>query len=346
MDNQMNYPRHINGEDNAYESINVIEAWNLGFHLGNTIEYISRSTKKGDVEKIKDLKKSLWYLERKIQFLNDKKYDLKDDGNINDLRKTTFIVPVCVESDDRYNNAKSVLGFLNKNFKTNVIIHELTKDSSKLDFIGSLTNLKIDHIVQVDSLDYYHRTKQLNEMLNIVKTPVVVNYDIDVILPVDSYVNAQKLIVDGTSDFVYPYGDGYFQREISLSFNRDDFNTNFDISSIDDKLLKTLKSKYGHCVFTNTKKYRKCGGENEGFIGYGPEDAERENRFITLKYNVSRIDNLVYHFEHSRTPFSNGDNKYYQPNHDLCDKLLKMDYNTLTDYYSNVEYRKKYDKFN
>jgi len=224
--------------------------------------------------------------------------------------------------------------------------HELTKEESKLDFISSLKNLKINHILQKDNLDYYHRTKQLNEMLNIVKTPVVVNYDIDVILPVDSYVESQNLILNGNSDFVYPYGDGEFQREISLSFNRDEFNINFDINSIDTNLLKTFTSKYGHCVFANTKKYRKCGGENENFIGYGPEDQERENRFITLKYNVSRVDNLVYHFEHSRTPFSNGDNKYYDKNHKLCDKLLAMDYKSMLDYYNNIEYREKYDKFN
>jgi predicted glycosyltransferase involved in capsule biosynthesis len=229
---------------------------------------------------------------------------------------------------------------------TYVIIHELTKDDSKLDFISSLKNLKINHIVEVNSLDCYHRTRQLNEMLNIVKTPVVVNYDIDVILPVDSYIESQNLIVNGNSDFVYPYGDGKYQREISLEFNRNEFNLNFNIESINNNLLKELTSKYGHCVFANTKKYRKCGGENENFIGYGPEDQERENRFITLKYNVSRVDNLVYHFEHSRTPFSNGDNKYYDPNHKLCDKLLAMDYKTMLDYYDNVEYRQKYNKFN
>jgi hypothetical protein len=61
-----------------------------------------------------------------------------------------------------------VLGFLNKHFKTNIIIHELTKDVSKLDFLNSLSNLKINHIVEKNSLDYYHRTKQLNTMLNIV----------------------------------------------------------------------------------------------------------------------------------------------------------------------------------
>ena len=326
------------------EILQIIEEWKLDFHLGNAVKHILSSGKKEtEDEELEDLKSASWYLTRKIQILNDETCNWE---NVKDLTKTTFIIPVCVESKDRYNNAVSVLGFLNKNFKTNVIIHELTKDDSKLDFISSLKNLKINHIVEVNSLDCYHRTRQLNEMLNIVKTPVVVNYDIDVILPVDSYIESQKLILEGVSDFVYPYGDGEFQREISLSFNRNYFNVNFDLQSIDNKLLKTIRSKYGHCVFADTKKYIKCGGENENFIGWGPEDQERENRFITLKYNVSRVDNLVYHFEHSRTQFSNGSSKYYDLNHKLFDKLLAMDYKTILDYYDNVEYRQKYNKFN
>jgi hypothetical protein len=350
MDNEINHSEDYEDENNPYETIKVIEFWNLGFHLGNAVNYISKSLKKDKDKELEDLKKSLWYIERQIQNLEKNNFTLKNkiyelDPNTQDLTNTTFIIPVCIESDDRYNNAKSVLGFLNKHFQTNVILHELTKEESKLDFLKSLKNLNIKHILQKDTLDYYHRTKQLNEMLNEVETPVVVNYDIDVILPVDSYVESQKLIVNGKADFVYPYGDGQYQREISLSFNRDDFNVNFDLQSINDDLLTTLRSKYGHCVFANTKKYIKCGGENENFIGYGPEDREREHRFTTLKYNVSRIDNLVYHFEHSRTSFSNGENKYYNPNHELCDKLIAMNYNSLLDYYSNIEYRKKYNKF-
>jgi predicted glycosyltransferase involved in capsule biosynthesis len=341
MENQTNLPQYYDEEkDNAYDTIKVIEAWNLGFHLGNAVEHISRSAKKSVIEKIKDLKKSLWYLERKIHLLDNSKNEIKD------LRKTTFIIPLCIESDDRYNNAISVLGFLNKNFETNVIIHELTKGDSKLDFLDSLTNLKIKHIVEVDSLKYYHRTRQLNEMLNIVETPVVVNYDIDVMLPVDSYVEAQKLIVKGVSDFVYPYGDGEYQREISLSYNRDIFNKIFDISLIGEEFLKTITSKYGHCIFANTKKYRECGGENEKFIGYGPEDVEREFRIITLKYDISRIDNLVYHFEHSRTQFSNGDSQYFNRNHELCNNIIAMNYDGVLNYYSKVDYKKKYNTFN
>jgi len=41
----------------------------LDFSLGNTIKYISRAGKKDKAKEIEDLKKALWYLDRKIKTL-------------------------------------------------------------------------------------------------------------------------------------------------------------------------------------------------------------------------------------------------------------------------------------
>lgn len=60
----VNHPKHYGGADNPYEAIKVIEAWSLGFCLGNAVKYIARAGKKGDV--IEDLKKARWYLDREI----------------------------------------------------------------------------------------------------------------------------------------------------------------------------------------------------------------------------------------------------------------------------------------
>jgi hypothetical protein len=69
----VNHPSHYGGESNPYEVIKVIEAWNLDFHLGNAVKYISRAGKKGTDKELQDLKKALWYLERKIQNLEKNK---------------------------------------------------------------------------------------------------------------------------------------------------------------------------------------------------------------------------------------------------------------------------------
>lgn len=60
----VDHPAHYGGADNTYEAIKVIEAWQLDFHLGNVVKYISRAGKKGS--KLEDLKKAQWYLNRAV----------------------------------------------------------------------------------------------------------------------------------------------------------------------------------------------------------------------------------------------------------------------------------------
>ena len=59
------HPQHYGGANNPYEAIKVIEAWEVGFNLGNTLKYISRAGKKDNI--IQDLEKALFYLDREIQ---------------------------------------------------------------------------------------------------------------------------------------------------------------------------------------------------------------------------------------------------------------------------------------
>lgn len=68
----VDHPSHYGGASAKHEAISVIEEWNLGFHLGNVVKYISRAGKKPDQTTIDDLKKAKWYLERYIQNLEGK----------------------------------------------------------------------------------------------------------------------------------------------------------------------------------------------------------------------------------------------------------------------------------
>lgn len=67
----VNHPNHYGGVDNPYEAIKVIEAWDLDFHLGNAVKYISRAGKKQQDKELEDLLKAKWYLDRKIQNLKN-----------------------------------------------------------------------------------------------------------------------------------------------------------------------------------------------------------------------------------------------------------------------------------
>jgi hypothetical protein len=66
----VNHPPHYGG-DNVYEAVKVIEAWGLGFCLGNTLKYVCRAGNKPGADAVEDLKKAAWYLQRRIQQLED-----------------------------------------------------------------------------------------------------------------------------------------------------------------------------------------------------------------------------------------------------------------------------------
>jgi hypothetical protein len=70
--NNINHPKHYGG-DTTYEVIKVIEAWELGFSLGNAIKYIARAGKKSN-DSLEDLQKAAWYLKREIN------KQVKDNG--------------------------------------------------------------------------------------------------------------------------------------------------------------------------------------------------------------------------------------------------------------------------
>lgn len=64
---EVNHPAHYGGADNPYEAIKVIDAWGLGFSLGNAVKYICRAPHKGT--QLEDLQKARWYLDHEISRL-------------------------------------------------------------------------------------------------------------------------------------------------------------------------------------------------------------------------------------------------------------------------------------
>lgn len=53
----VDHPAHYGGGENPYECIRVVEAWGLGFHLGNAVKYTARAGKKGPM--LEDIKTCL-----------------------------------------------------------------------------------------------------------------------------------------------------------------------------------------------------------------------------------------------------------------------------------------------
>lgn len=63
----INNPPHYRGA-NGMQAIDVIEAFELNYHLGNVVKYVLRCGKKS-ASPLEDLKKARWYIEREIKRL-------------------------------------------------------------------------------------------------------------------------------------------------------------------------------------------------------------------------------------------------------------------------------------
>lgn len=61
----VNHPEHY--KTGGIETIDFIEAKSLGYHLGNVVKYVTRADHKGN--RLEDLKKAQWYLNRAISNL-------------------------------------------------------------------------------------------------------------------------------------------------------------------------------------------------------------------------------------------------------------------------------------
>jgi hypothetical protein len=68
-DSLVNHPAHYGGVDDPFEAIKIIEHYKLGFCLGNLLKYVLRAGRKPGSNRITDLRKAAWYLDREIRRL-------------------------------------------------------------------------------------------------------------------------------------------------------------------------------------------------------------------------------------------------------------------------------------
>ena len=69
----VNHPEHYGGKENIYEVVKVCEAWGLDkdAYIFNVVKYVARAGKKDIDKELQDMKKALWYLNRKIERLEN-----------------------------------------------------------------------------------------------------------------------------------------------------------------------------------------------------------------------------------------------------------------------------------
>lgn len=71
QEDKVNHPRHYTNHPSGIECIEITQ--HHDFCVGNAIKYLWRAGIKDTTTEIEDLRKAIWYIERKIQLIETNK---------------------------------------------------------------------------------------------------------------------------------------------------------------------------------------------------------------------------------------------------------------------------------
>ncbi len=246
------------------------------------------------------------------------------------LKDVTFTIPVRIDTEARIRNIRTVVLYLCKYFDTNILIAE---ESSTSEVPKILENLPVKYSYAHIKTDnpLMHRTKVLNIMAKAAQTPIIVNYDTDVLLKPEQYVSAAAGIRQNRYDMIYPY-DGRF-----IDINGDVLHhaiNNLDVNNLSIASGNLIHPQsLGGAVFWNKQKFLEIGGENQNCISWGFEDNERLTRATKMNCRTARINGCIFHMYHPPSLNSaNADHPAYINNQNEYNKVNSMNKDQLSKY--------------
>jgi predicted glycosyltransferase involved in capsule biosynthesis len=247
-----------------------------------------------------------------------------------DLSDVTFTIPVKIDQPDRVRNLQMCLNYIRSNFKTRLIISEMDENQKVKDLI---TDIPCKYIFMKTSSPYFHRTMMLNFMAKQAETPIIVNYDCDVLLPIENYVEAAELIRNKKADMVYPYDGNFYDVPTELIHSIKEKNSITHINPSSCRNLRPEANSVGGAVFWSKQKFIEVGMENENFVSWGYEDNERYARALKLGAIVKRCKTGLFHLHHgSSLNSANGVHPFYQKNEQEWLKVNGMNEENLKNY--------------
>lgn len=246
------------------------------------------------------------------------------------LKDTTFLIPLKMESDDRKKVMNLLLCYMFKHLDTNIIVCEEGKNAIFPQIMKPEWNRKLIYIFRKSDTDLFHKTKNLNIMAKRATTPYIVSQDSDVVFYPHQYQNAISLLRGNVLDFCYPFNQPTHNIITKL---HNQFGLTLSLSGIEPHVkFEHPSPPPGGCFFMNKAKFIEGGMENENFVSWGPEDVERRDRLIKLGYKIGSIDGKLFHLDHSRTFNSDTSNPRFKDNENEYQKIKSLSREQLRQY--------------
>lgn len=216
------------------------------------------------------------------------------------LTDVSFLIPIRIESVDRYRNLLLVIRYLTLYTNTHILILEADV-SPKIS--SSILKKEVEYCFVVDSHEKFHRTHYINQLAMKAITPYICICDADIIIPIKQLEATIDLLRKGDV-YVLPYnGSVIFTKEEE----KQQFIENCDPCVFDIKIH--LTHVCGGAIFMNRDVFMQFGMSNEKITSWGPDDVEQKKRVEILGGSMSQTAGVLYHLAHSR-----GQNSTYEDN--------------------------------
>lgn len=221
--------------------------------------------------------------------------------SIPSMPPVSIVIPVRIESTEREENLHCVLQYLLRS--PFVYIELLEADKERHFFFTHHERIRYRFVY--DEEPVFYRTHYLNELLREAQHSIVGIWDADVLVPEAQLITAAWHILEGCV-LCFPYNGicRFLEKERSnaIRINMDELQTG-------EGYCLLGRPSAGGAFLVDKIKYLEAGGENEGFYGWGPEDAERVKRLEILELPIARTEGVIYHLHHERKPDIGVDNR-------------------------------------
>ena len=209
----------------------------------------------------------------------------------------TIGIPVRIDSPERKRNLDILLRHVTS---SGVNVHVLEAGERRGCFLEREDN-GLTYSYVYDESSVYHKTFYVNSLLKQATTPVVVIWDADIIFPLSQLELSAQAIMEQDYALSIPYNGvvKMLSDKQSKAFEQSGQGCEYLAMQGYTHLMK--RPSCGGVFVVNRETYLRCGGDNERFISWGPEDAERIRRMEILGYPVHWVkDGPLYHLWHPR----------------------------------------------
>jgi len=216
-----------------------------------------------------------------------------------DLRNTSFLILVRLDSIERLENTLIVANTLAKKINTNIYVLEAGEYCNFI--LKRMLNKTIKYKFIEDNDPVLHKTMYYNLMISEVMTSYVAIWDTDTVVDEKIIVKVVNNLQQGKADFAYPYNGifmdtGSILRKLYIKTN----NIRYLYKHVGKMKPLYDRIMVGGAVFFRREKFIEIGMDNEEQYGWSNDDFDRFYRARNFGLSMYNTDNVLFHLSHPR----------------------------------------------